>query len=138
MTCSNTCARCVWLSKPVSVLLLLTSRVTSYSSKNTAKTAVHPPHPSSPMFACWCQQCLLQIPTEKHKPGRVWHTVGYPLPSSLYGGSFLYHMDNNQVALGYAFAHSHSTSGTSCHFATPPHAQVVHLCCKDSNKRAPR
>jgi len=42
----------------------------------------------------------VQIPADKHKPGRVWHTVGYPLPSSTYGGSFLYHMDNNQVALG--------------------------------------
>ena len=44
----------------------------------------------------------MQIPAEKHKAGRVWHTVGYPLPTSTYGGSFLYHMDNNQVALGYA------------------------------------
>ena len=42
----------------------------------------------------------VQVPADKHKPGRVWHTVGYPLPSSTYGGSFLYHMDNNQVALG--------------------------------------
>ncbi|DBB05478.1 TPA: hypothetical protein ACH3X1_012437 [Trebouxia sp. C0004] len=45
-----------------------------------------------------------EIPADKHKPGRVWHTVGYPLPSSTYGGSFLYHMDNNQVALGFVIA----------------------------------
>lgn len=37
-----------------------------------------------------------EIPEEKHKPGLVQHTLGYPLQSSLldknFGGSFLYHM----------------------------------------------
>ena len=36
------------------------------------------------------------------KPGQVWHTVGYPLDNSTYGGSFLYHMSDNRVALGCA------------------------------------
>ncbi|MCO8601201.1 electron transfer flavoprotein-ubiquinone oxidoreductase, partial [Burkholderia cenocepacia] len=37
----------------------------------------------------------------KHKPGLVIHTAGWPLKSDTYGGSFLYHMDNNQVVVGF-------------------------------------
>jgi electron-transferring-flavoprotein dehydrogenase len=36
-----------------------------------------------------------------HRPGRIEHTVGWPLKRDVYGGSFLYHMDRNQVAVGY-------------------------------------
>ena len=43
---------------------------------------------------------LWDIPSEKHKPGRVIHTQGWPL-SDAWGGGFLYHQDNNQVALGF-------------------------------------
>ncbi|KAK9812286.1 hypothetical protein WJX73_010009 [Symbiochloris irregularis] len=42
-----------------------------------------------------------QVPPERHKPGTIWHTIGYPLQSDTYGGSFLYHMDDCQVALGF-------------------------------------
>ncbi|CAL5223469.1 g5989 [Coccomyxa viridis] len=45
-----------------------------------------------------------EVQPEKHKPGRIWHTVGYPLDHSTYGGSFLYHMADNKVALGYVVA----------------------------------
>ena len=38
---------------------------------------------------------------EKHQAGLVVHTAGWPLESDTYGGSFLYHQDNNQVAVGY-------------------------------------
>ena len=37
----------------------------------------------------------------KHVPGLVVHTAGWPLDASTYGGSFMYHMENNQVAVGY-------------------------------------
>ena len=57
----------------------------------------------------------MQIPAEKHKAGRVWHTVGYPLPTSTYGGSFLYHMDNNQVALGYVRPHPNAALAHTYH-----------------------
>ena len=33
--------------------------------------------------------------------GTVFHSVGWPLPSDTYGGSFLYHLSDNQVAVGY-------------------------------------
>ena len=37
----------------------------------------------------------------KHEPGLVVHTAGWPLDPATYGGSFLYHLDNNQVELGF-------------------------------------
>jgi electron-transferring-flavoprotein dehydrogenase len=36
-----------------------------------------------------------------HQLGLVVHTAGWPLKSDTYGGSFLYHLENNQVAIGY-------------------------------------
>jgi len=44
---------------------------------------------------------LWDIEPEKSKPGTVWHSVGWPLKSDTYGGSFLYHLSGNQVAVGY-------------------------------------
>jgi electron-transferring-flavoprotein dehydrogenase len=50
---------------------------------------------------------LWDIPAEKHKPGRVIHTQGWPL-SDAWGGGFLYHQDNNQVALGFVVSLDYS------------------------------
>lgn len=44
---------------------------------------------------------LWDIDPAKHKPGLVIHTAGWPLPNDTYGGSFLYHLEDNQVAVGY-------------------------------------
>jgi electron-transferring-flavoprotein dehydrogenase len=44
---------------------------------------------------------LWQIDPSKHKPGLVVHTAGWPLDRDTYGGSFLYHLDDNQVAVGF-------------------------------------
>jgi electron-transferring-flavoprotein dehydrogenase len=44
---------------------------------------------------------LWDIQPEKHQPGLVVHTAGWPLARDTYGGSFLYHMDNHQVAVGF-------------------------------------
>ncbi len=43
---------------------------------------------------------LWQIDPAKHKPGLVVHTAGWPLDVNTYGGSFLYHLEDNQVAIG--------------------------------------
>ena len=43
---------------------------------------------------------LWEIDPAKHQPGLVVHTAGWPLDSDTYGGSFLYHLENNQVAVG--------------------------------------
>ncbi|KTC77995.1 electron transfer flavoprotein-ubiquinone oxidoreductase [Legionella brunensis] len=42
-----------------------------------------------------------QVTPEKHQLGRVIHTVGWPLDNATYGGSFIYHLSKNRVALGF-------------------------------------
>jgi len=44
---------------------------------------------------------LWEISAEKHQPGLVIHSAGWPLDRETYGGSFLYHLENNQVAVGF-------------------------------------
>jgi electron-transferring-flavoprotein dehydrogenase len=44
---------------------------------------------------------LWEIDPAQHKPGLVIHTAGWPLGTDTYGGSFLYHLDNNQVMVGF-------------------------------------
>ena len=43
---------------------------------------------------------LWEVDPSKSRPGLVVHTAGWPLDSDTYGGSFLYHLNNNQVAVG--------------------------------------
>ncbi len=44
---------------------------------------------------------LWEIDPTKHKAGLVAHTMGWPLDSSTGGGSFMYHLEGNQVAIGF-------------------------------------
>jgi electron-transferring-flavoprotein dehydrogenase len=44
---------------------------------------------------------LWDIEPEKHNQGDITHTVGWPLDRGTYGGSFLYHLEDNQVAVGF-------------------------------------
>ena len=44
---------------------------------------------------------LWEIDPAKHKQGQVIHTIGWPLDSSTYGGSFVYHLEDNQLAIGF-------------------------------------
>jgi len=43
---------------------------------------------------------LWEVDPAQSKPGLVVHTAGWPLKSDTYGGSFLYHLGNNLVAVG--------------------------------------
>jgi electron-transferring-flavoprotein dehydrogenase len=43
---------------------------------------------------------LWEIDPTKHHPGRVIHTVGWPMDWASYGGSFLYHLADNKVSVG--------------------------------------
>ena len=43
---------------------------------------------------------LWEIDPAKHQPGLVVHTAGWPLDADTYGGSFLYHLEDNKVAIG--------------------------------------
>ncbi|MBN67604.1 MAG: electron transfer flavoprotein-ubiquinone oxidoreductase [Rickettsiales bacterium] len=51
---------------------------------------------------------LWEIDPAQHKEGEVLHTVGWPVPKDVYGGSFLYHLDNNQLAIGYVIGLDYS------------------------------
>ena len=44
---------------------------------------------------------LWQVAPEKHRPGLAQHTFGWPLDSRTGGGSFLYHLDDNLVSVGF-------------------------------------
>ncbi|HKJ52457.1 MAG TPA: NAD(P)/FAD-dependent oxidoreductase, partial [Gammaproteobacteria bacterium] len=44
---------------------------------------------------------LWEVRPEAHAEGTALHTIGWPLKSDAYGGSFLYHSENNQVAVGF-------------------------------------
>jgi electron-transferring-flavoprotein dehydrogenase len=44
---------------------------------------------------------LWEIKPEMHQEGLVIHTGGWPLDPDTYGGGFLYHLENNQVTIGY-------------------------------------
>ena len=44
---------------------------------------------------------IWEIDPAKHKLGTVTHTMGWPLGSNAGGGSFIYHIDNNQVYVGF-------------------------------------
>ncbi|NAZ37648.1 electron transfer flavoprotein-ubiquinone oxidoreductase [Rubellimicrobium sp. CFH 75288] len=44
---------------------------------------------------------LWEVRPEVHEPGRVLHTMGWPLGRGAGGGGFIYHLDNNQVYVGF-------------------------------------
>jgi electron-transferring-flavoprotein dehydrogenase len=51
---------------------------------------------------------LWEIPAENHKPGLIEHTIGWPLDSGTYGGSFLYHFGKNLVSYGFVIGLDYS------------------------------
>ncbi|MFQ5972363.1 MAG: electron transfer flavoprotein-ubiquinone oxidoreductase [Alphaproteobacteria bacterium] len=44
---------------------------------------------------------LWEVEPSRHRPGLVMHTAGWPLDGGTYGGSFLYHLEDNQVSVGF-------------------------------------
>ncbi len=44
---------------------------------------------------------LWQVKPGTSQPGKIVHTVGWPADNNTYGGSFLYHLDKDRIALGY-------------------------------------
>ena len=44
---------------------------------------------------------LWEVAPGRHQPGLVVHTIGWPLDTATYGGSFLYHLEGRQVAVGF-------------------------------------
>jgi electron-transferring-flavoprotein dehydrogenase len=67
-----------------------------------------------------------EIDPARHVPGLALHSAGWPLDSHTYGGSFLYHMENNQVAVGYVVGLDYANPWLSPYeefqrFKTHPH-----------------
>ena len=44
---------------------------------------------------------LWEVPADRHRPGLVQHTFGWPLDRATYGGSWLYHFGENLVSYGF-------------------------------------
>ena len=44
---------------------------------------------------------LWEVDADKHRLGHISHSIGWPLDLQTYGGSFLYHLEDNQVAVGF-------------------------------------
>ena len=44
---------------------------------------------------------LWDVDPDRHRPGLVVHTAGWPMDSATYGGSFLYHLEGGQVSVGF-------------------------------------
>jgi electron-transferring-flavoprotein dehydrogenase len=55
---------------------------------------------SPPKFGLGLKE-LWQVPNANHRPGLVMHTMGWPLANDTGGGSFLYHFDEDLVAIGF-------------------------------------
>ena len=47
---------------------------------------------------------LWRVDPGRHRQGLVIHTAGWPMDSKTYGGSFIYHLEDNQVAVGFVIA----------------------------------
>lgn len=47
---------------------------------------------------------LWELDPEQHKEGQIFHSFGWPLDRNTYGGSFVYHLDNNQAYVGFVVA----------------------------------
>ncbi|PSU36127.1 electron transfer flavoprotein-ubiquinone oxidoreductase [Photobacterium lutimaris] len=61
----------------------------------------HLDHGKQPQHYALGLKELWEIPAEHHRPGHVIHGIGWPLSQTgTNGGSFLYHLENNQVAVG--------------------------------------
>ena len=58
---------------------------------------------------------LWKLPAGRLEEGRVIHTMGFPLPSDMYGGGFIYNMDNDILCIGFVVALDYR------HPATDPH-----------------
>jgi electron-transferring-flavoprotein dehydrogenase len=44
---------------------------------------------------------LWQVPAGRASPGKIVHSIGWPADTQTYGGSFLYHLDGDRIALGF-------------------------------------
>ena len=55
-----------------------------------------------------CIKELWEVKPENHRPGLVVHTAGWPMDTATYGGGFVYHLEDNLVAVGYVVGLNYS------------------------------
>jgi electron-transferring-flavoprotein dehydrogenase len=55
---------------------------------------------AAPTFALGFKE-LWQLPAGRVRPGLIQHSAGWPLDAGTYGGSFVYHLDNDRIYVGY-------------------------------------
>ncbi len=58
---------------------------------------------------------LWEVDSPLHRPGMVVHTVGWPLDRAIYGGSFLYHLEDNMVSVGFVIGLDYANPHLSPH-----------------------
>jgi len=58
---------------------------------------------------------LWEIEPGRHKQGLVIHTAGWPLAHDTYGGSFLYHLENHQISIGFVVGLAYANPFLSPH-----------------------
>lgn len=86
---------------------------------------------------------MWEVDPAQSKPGLVIHTAGWPLDADTYGGSFLYHLDNNLVAVGmivgldYANPGCRRSTNSSATRPTPPSAARSKAASALPTARAP-
>lgn len=56
-----------------------------------------------------------QVDPKVHRPGHVVHTIGWPLESNVYGGSFLYHYGQQKLALGFVIGLDYANPTLDAH-----------------------
>ena len=49
-----------------------------------------------------------ELDPSRHTPGFVMHSAGWPLENDTYGGAFMYHMEDNKVAIGFVVGLNYS------------------------------
>lgn len=57
--------------------------------------------PENPQVYATAMKELWRIPEENHEMGKVMHTLGYPLDNETFGGSWVYHAENNLLSIGF-------------------------------------
>ncbi|MDR1855014.1 MAG: electron transfer flavoprotein-ubiquinone oxidoreductase [Azoarcus sp.] len=51
---------------------------------------------------------LWEVPVANHRPGLVVHTAGWPLTPDVYGGAFMYHLEENLIEIGFVVGLNYS------------------------------
>jgi electron-transferring-flavoprotein dehydrogenase len=58
---------------------------------------------------------IWEIKPENHSQGLVVHTIGWPMDAKTYGGSWMYHIDNSQISIGYVVGLDYQNTWLSPH-----------------------